>query len=153
MNGIVITEKNFRSVAGRIVKFFKGADVIQWHSFDCGMKRHIPTDFVMNIGEEKRRVKCIYRYPCTSAFACISPTNGEPIIRIYLIEGSACVLKLGDVVKFCGNRVQVKTKFIGGEYGGFQWLYDTYQLWDKNGGFKNIKPEHEDYFRDEMWDY
>ena len=57
MNGIVITEKNFRSVAGRIVKFFKGADMIQWHSFDCGMKRHIPTDFVMNIGEEKRRVK------------------------------------------------------------------------------------------------
>lgn len=56
MNGIVITEKNFRSVAGRIVKFFKGADMIQWHSFDCGMKRHIPTDFVMNIGEEKRRV-------------------------------------------------------------------------------------------------
>ena len=116
------------------------------------MKRHIPTDFIMKIGNdnERKRVKCIYRYPCTSAEVCTGIISNEPFIRINLIEGSACALGLGDVIKFCGNRVQLRTKFIGSDS---QWLYETYQLWDKNGGFKDIKPEYGDYFYVELWDY
>ena len=67
MNGIVITEKNFNSVAARMIKFFNGADIIQWHSFDCGMKRHIPTDFICDFGDGKKKHRCVYRYPCVSA--------------------------------------------------------------------------------------
>lgn len=155
INGIIITEKNFHSIAGRLVKFFNGKDIIQWHSFNCGMKRHIPTDFIMDIGtdEEKKeeRVKCVYRYSCVSASKSISPVDGTPIIIIRLIKGSACVIRLGDVVRFCGNRVQLKQEFIGDPK--YKWIYTTYQLWDENGGLKDIKPEHEDYFYDEMWDY
>lgn len=139
MNGIIITEKNFSNVAARVVKFFNGADIVQWHSFDCGMKRHIPTDFVMDIGEERgRRINCTRRY--TNVSAKIGEfMNGDRCVRIRFNEDCAACIKVGDVVKFCGNRIQLRTKFIN---SNFKWLYETYQLWDENGGFKDIKPEY-----------
>lgn len=139
MNGIVITKKNFNSVASRMIKFFNGADIIQWHSFDCGMKRHIPTDFISDVGEEKgKHIRCVYRYPCVSAK--VSEFAGRKYIAIRLNNDCSLCCKIGDVIKFCGNRVQIRTKFF---VDGFEWCYETYQLWDKNGGFKNIQPEDE----------
>lgn len=139
MNGIIITEKNFDSVAARLVKFFDGADIIQWHSFDCGMKRHIPTDFIMNSHIEGiKRHRCVYRYPCVSAK--IGESAGRKYVAIRLNSDCGWCYEVGDVVKFCGNRVQTRTKFLGGD---FKWCYDTYQLWDANGGFKDVQPEYE----------
>ncbi len=147
MNGIVITEKNFNSVAARMVKFFNGADIIQWHSFDCGMKRHIPTDFISNSEIERgKHIRCVYRYPCVSAK--VGESAGRKYIAIRLNNDCGWCYEIGDVVKFCGNRIQTRTKFIG---SGFEWCYDTYQLWDENGGFKDIQPEYEWPIDD--WDY
>ena len=139
MNGIVITEKNFNSVAARMVKFFNGADIIQWHSFDCGMKQHIPTDFISNSEIERgKHIRCVYRYPCVSAK--VAEFAGRKYIAIRLNNDCGWCYEIGDVVKFCGNRIQTRTKFIG---SGFEWCYETYQLWDANGGFKNVQSEHE----------
>ena len=146
MNGIIITEKNFNSVASRMIKFFDGADIIQWHSFDCGMKRHIPTDFISDFGEEKRKhIKCVRRYPCVSAK--VGELDGRKYIAIRLNKDCGWCYEVGDVIKFCGNRVQTRTNFLG---SSFQWCYTTYQLWDENGGFKNISPERE-YDMDEIY--
>lgn len=139
MNGIVITEKNFNYVASRMVKFFNGADVINWHSFDCGMKRHIPTDFISNYGSAKgKHIRCVYRYNHVSAK--VGESSGRKYIAIRLNNDCKWYYEIGDVVKFCGNRIQTRTKFLGND---FVWCYDTYQLWDSNGGFKNVAPEHE----------
>lgn len=139
MNGIVITEKNFNRVAARMVKFFDGADIIQWHSFDCGMKRHIPTDFITNFREEKgKHIRCVYRYSCVSAK--VGESAGRKYIAIRLNNDCGWCYEVGDVIKFCGNRIQTRTKFFG---DSFEWCYDTYQLWDANGGFKDIQPERE----------
>lgn len=147
MNGIVITEKNFNSVAARMVKFFNSADIIQWHSFDCGMKQHIPTDFITNSEIERgKHIRCVYRYPCVSAK--VGESAGRKYIAIRLNNDCGWCYEIGDVVKFCGNRIQTRTKFIG---SGFEWCYDTYQLWDENGGFKDIQPEYEWPIDD--WDY
>lgn len=140
MNGIVITKRNFDLVASRMIKFFDGSDVIQWHSFDCGMKRHIPTDFISNFGEEKgKHIRCVYRYPCVSAW--VGESAGRKYIAIRLNNDCGWSYEIGDVVKFCGNRIQTRTKFLGIGENSPKWCYDTYQLWDKSGGFKDIKPE------------
>lgn len=137
MNGIIITEQNFNSVASRMIKFFNGADIVQWHSFDCGMKRHIPTDFISNSKIERgNHIRCVYRYSCVSAK--IGKSAGRKYIAIRLNNDCGWCYEIGDVVKFCGNRIQTRTAFLG---SGFEWCYDTYQLWDKNGGFKDIHPE------------
>lgn len=104
MNGIIITEKNFNSVAARMIKFFNGADIIQRHSFDCGMKRHIPTDFITNFREEKgKHIRCVYRYPCVSAK--IGESVGRKYIAIRLNDDCGWCYEIGDVIKFCGNRI------------------------------------------------
>jgi len=135
MNGTIITEKNFNHVASRLIKFFNGADVVYWHSFDCGMKRHIPTDFVY---QGKERMRCVYRYPHVSCE--LGDLDRRKFVRLQLNNDCGACLKVGDVVKFCGNRVQIRTEFIGSH---FKWCYDTFQLWDSNGGFKDIQPERE----------
>lgn len=66
--------------------------------------------------------------------------DGGRCIRIRFNEDCAACIKVGDIVKFCGNRIQLRTKFIG-IYRN-KYLYETYQLWDENGGFKDIKPEY-----------
>lgn len=144
MNGVIITEKNFDSVASRMIKFFDGADIIQWHSFDCGMKRHIPTDFVMNIGRnEGKRFRCVYRYPHVSAKVVKSAE--AKYIAIRLNSGCGWRYQIGDIIKFCGDRIQTRTKFLA---GNFKWCYDVYQRWSKNGGFGDMRPEHEEYYDD-----
>lgn len=137
MNGIVITEKNFNMVASRLIKFFDGADIIQWHSFDCGMKRHIPTDFIfINTIDGIKKHRSVYRYPSVSAK--IKEYAGRKYVVIRLNNDCGLCYKVGDVVKFCGNRIQTRTKFLGID---FKWCYETYQLWDGNGGFKDVQPE------------
>lgn len=144
MNGIVITEKNFSNVAARIVKFFNGADIVQWHSFDCGMKRHIPTDFISKDALTSKYV----RFNCTRRYQNVSAVIGESIdggklIRIRLNKNDAVCLKIGDVVKFCGNRIHLKTPFI---LSDFKYLYEAFQILDSNGGFKDLEPEYD-------WDF
>ena len=116
-----------------IIKFFDRADIVKWHSSDCGMKRHIPTDFVSSVDRERRR--CVYRYPHVTAK--VEEFSGENYIRVRLSRHSACCLKIGDVVQFCGNRVQIRQRFCT----DFQWYYATYQRWDANGGFKDVRPQ------------
>lgn len=146
MNGIIITEKNFNSIASRLVSFFDKADIINWHSFDCGMKRHIPTDFISYFEMEKTKHRCVYRYHRVSAK--VGESDGRKYIAIRLNNGCGLCYKIGDVIKFCGNRIQTRTKFTG---GSFEWCYDTFQLWDENGGFKDIQPERE--WPIDNWDY
>ena len=111
------------------------------------MKQHIPTDFISNSEIERgKHIRCVYRYPCVSAK--VGESAGRKYIAIRLNNDCGWCYEIGDVVKFCGNRIQTRTKFIG---SGFEWCYDTYQLWDENGGFKDIQPEYEWPIDD--WDY
>lgn len=75
MNGVIITEKNFNRIAADMIKFFDGADVIEWHSFDCGMKRHIPTEF--SIGNQQR-MRCVLRYKDVTAR--VKDSRGKSIL-------------------------------------------------------------------------
>lgn len=57
MKMITITKENFMQVAGRIKKFFDHHDIVTWHNFNCGGKRHIQGDFhfsMHNYFERKR---------------------------------------------------------------------------------------------------
>lgn len=137
MNGIIVSEKNFDSVASRLVKFFDGADIINWHSFDCGMKRRIPTDFIQNHNGKNKKYRCVYRYP--RVLAKVENRFGRKMIAVRLNGDCAFCVKIGDVVKFCGNRIQMRLP----HFTNFKWCYDVFQLWDANGGFKDVKPEHE----------
>ena len=48
MKGVVITEKNYRQVVGRLNKFFTHPEFECWHCIDGGMKKRIkPTVFAL----------------------------------------------------------------------------------------------------------
>lgn len=134
MNGVIITEKNFPFVASKLIKFFNGADLVNWHTFDCGMKKRIPTDFVL-CGKHRERVKGIYRY--RNVRASVGEVGKSRFVRIRLDFSNGFCIYIGDVVKFCGNRIQIRKAFADESY---KWLYETYQIFDPNGGFKTVRP-------------
>lgn len=141
---IQITKENFPWISSKIKKFFNKGDVVHWHNFDCGNKFHIQPDFVMNFGEcgGIQRVRPIFRYnnaKCTIVTPETEPRFNKEFIRISLNEDSGGVINIGDHVGFAGNRLHVKSKAIIIDNN---FIYDVYQLWDKNGGFKDIKPSY-----------
>lgn len=134
MNGIVITEENFNWIASKLIKFFNKQDIVSWHSFDCGMGKRVPTKFQFK--DKKAKHKIVHHYPYSHT--TIRVFSGQKWVRIVLNSHSESYCTIGDKVKFCGNRVQIQSKFT---LCGFHYIYKTYQRWDANGGFKDVKPE------------
>ena len=137
MNGTIITNQNITTIAGQVKHFFKHDDIIIWHSFNTGMKRRIPTDFKNTFksraGHEPDRLKCVRRYAHVTA----ELDKDMNLIRIRLNGENSIALHPGDVIKFAGNRIQIRTEHLGQA----EYLYETLQHWDPNGGFRNIEPE------------
>lgn len=92
MNGIVITEKNFNSVAARMVKFFNGADIIQWHSFDCGMKQHILLILFLILKSKEENISDVYIVIRVSLLKLASLLEGNTL-RFVLIMIAVGVMK------------------------------------------------------------
>lgn len=146
---IEITEENFDWIASRLVKFFNGKDIVYWHNFDCGSKRHIQSDFNMSSGilTPEHRVRPVYLYfevKCR-AIKRVPIMEGAPprkFIRVTLNRECGDVIYVGHKVGFAGNRIHVKSKSIVSDY---KFQYDVYQIWDPNGGFKDLKASHDDW--------
>lgn len=119
MNGYVVTTKNFLWIKSKLVKFFDKNDLVAWHNFNGGMKRkHIPPykvdDHII-----------IYRYK----YVQIKPQTSLDLIlyspyhmTILLDYDNGITIRLGDVVKFYGNRVHIRTVDPRGKY-----LYSVFQ--------------------------
>lgn len=155
MKMIKITEKNFMSVAGRIKKFFDHKDVVTWHNFNCGGKRHIQGDFKVNCRDyfkmsRENKIKPIFRYHNVEATIIPLAFNKEPILRVNLDYDNGFLIKIGQSVAFCGNRIVIISD-CGYYRNPGDKLYEVYQIWDKNGGFGYKNPEHVSYFTN--WDY
>lgn len=157
MKMIKITEKNFMSVAGRVKKFFDHRDIVTWHNFNCGGKRHIQGDFKLNCRDyfkmcRSKKVKPIFRYH--DVHAEIVPDGSiyrkEPFIRVNLDPDNGLLIQIGQSVAFCGNRIIVISD-CGSYRNPGDKLYEVYQLWDNNGGFRYLSPNPPSYFMD--WDF
>lgn len=144
MKMITITKENFVQVASRIKKFFDHHDVVTWHNFNCGGKRHIQGDFYLNVDgyfirKRRGRVKPVFRY--NRANAEIVPLGSEhfkePFIRLFLDEDNGALIKIGQQVAFCGNRLILLSDASSYRGKGAK-CYEVYQLWDENGGFKYL---------------
>lgn len=153
---IEITEKNFDWISSRIKKFFEGKSIVYWHNFDCGSKRHIQGDFVMRYGESYH-TRPIYRY----AGVEVEIKKELPIIKdekltfsrygivLHFNQNCGDVFGLGTLVGFAGNRIHIRSHSLLPDK---KYIYDVYQLWDPNGGFKNISIAHDDWPILDDWD-
>lgn len=135
---IRITEKNFMWLASRIKKFLEH-DVVAWHNFDCGNKRHI-NSMIWLQDPDWCKTDTIVRY--SSPKVTIVTPKTEPLfnkcfIRMNLAKGFGGIIEIGDYVGFTGNRMHLKSRFPGEMH---TLIYECYQIWDPNGPFKDIRP-------------
>ena len=134
-----ITEKNFMWIASKLKKFFDHGDVITWHNYNFGGKRHIQKDFYLN----GMKVAPIQRYD--TAFIQIVTPKIIPSLNTYMMQlclnpENMGMISIGDYVSFHGNRIHI-TSDASVYMGPGVVCYEVYQLWDPNGGFKDIEPE------------
>lgn len=139
---IVVTKQNFNDVAARVKKFFEGHDVVNWHTYDCGFKGRIPRDFPAKFNENPRK-RIINRfcrpYVTIETLGCNSdnPDDVEKYIEVHLDNMHKFVIRLGHEIQFTGNRFMFRRKE---PLPHRVYLYETYQRWDPNGGFADVKP-------------
>lgn len=128
MKVITITEKNIKSVYGRLRKFFYNNNHTgfeEWHNFDCGFKKHI-SPFIY-IGDEK--IRNINNYPSPNSIeykkkGTVSGISDDYILlRLTASDGDS--LHIGDKIAFCGNRVIYRTKC---SWGGHKYIYTVFQV-------------------------
>ena len=102
MKGIVITEKNYRQVAGRLKKFFAHKRYSVWSDWNCGMKKRIH--------------KNEYGYIPPINFSHVSATYDNNLFIINLSDKISIPILCYDEILFLGNRVIIK-KLEGYIYG------------------------------------
>lgn len=128
MRVITITEKNMKSVYGRLKKFFYNKNHTgfeEWHNFDCGFKKHIsPLIYI-----EKDKIRNIHKYPSPDSVeynpkgTVAGISYSYILLRLTASDGdSLCV---GDKIAFCGNRIIYRTK---GFFGGHKFIYTVFQV-------------------------
>lgn len=110
MKGIVVNEKNYKQVAGRLVKFFDHYIFDVWHDFDCGMKKRIGHKIkIMGKAVDTKR-----KYSVTTRTDHKGLLHAEMKYASYDPDVVECfVLEEGNEVWFLGNRVLIKREFFG----------------------------------------
>lgn len=128
MKVVTITEKNIKSVCGRLKKFFYNNNHTgfeEWHNFDCGFKRHISP--LIYIGNNK--IKNVLQYPSPETIEYKQKGTVSGISYSYILlrftasDGDS--LHIGDKIAFCGNRVVYRTKCFWGDY---KYIYTVFQV-------------------------
>lgn len=128
MRVITITEKNMKSVYGRLRKFFYNKNHTgfeEWHNFDCGFKKHISP--LIYIGKDK--IRNVLKYPSPDVVE-YNPKGtvagiGYSYISLRLTASDGGSLHTGDKIAFCGNRIICRTK---GFFGGYKYIYTVFQV-------------------------
>lgn len=128
MRVITITEKNIKSVYGRLKKFFYNNNHTgfeEWHNFDCGFKRHISP--IIHIG--KNKVRNIHKYPSPDAIKYNHKGTVPGIVHSYVLLILTAVnrdaLHIGDKISFCGNRIIYRTE---SSLGNCKYIYTVFQV-------------------------
>lgn len=102
MKGIIITERNYRQVAGRLKKFFKHKRYSVWSDWNCGMKKRI------------QKNECGYIPPIN--FSQVNVTCNNNLFIINLSDKISIPILWYDEILFLGNRIIIK-KLEGYIYG------------------------------------
>ena len=128
MKAITITEKNMKSVYGKLKKFFYNNNQTgfeEWHNFDCGFKKHISP--IIQIGENK--IRNVLKYPSPNAIEYrhkgTVPGIGYSYISLMLTATNRDSLHIEDKIAFCGNRIIYRTKCCWGDH---KYIYTTFQV-------------------------
>ena len=115
MKGIVITEKNYRQVAGRLKKFFAHKNFIVWHTFNGGMRSRFNCKiYFPHIINTKREYYNV---------SILDTIDGLPIIKFNELE--SFYVSYGDEILFLGSRIVIKSY---GGYSGNMYIYETFQI-------------------------
>ena len=128
MKIITITEKNMKSIHGRLKKFFYNKNYTgfeEWHNFDCGFKKHISP--LIYIGKDK--IRNVLKYPSPDAVE-YNPKGTVPgisysYISLRLTASDGDSLHIGDKIAFCGNRIIYRTKC---SWGNHKFIYTVFQV-------------------------
>lgn len=128
MKVITISEKNMKSVCGRLRKFFYNKNHTgfeEWHNFDCGFKKHISP--LIYIGKDK--IRNVLKYPSPDAVE-YNPKGtvlgiGYSYILLRLTASDGDSLRTGDKIAFCGNRIIYRTKCSWGKH---KYIYTVFQV-------------------------
>lgn len=115
--GIIITQDNYKQVAGRLRRFFYnekryvGRSMTVWHTFSGGMRKRIP----------------VYAFKNTYHDVTMYDNKNEFTIRYGV--GNVHRFQIGEEVWFLGNRIIVKSKWdsIHPE-DNKKYLYMCYQI-------------------------
>lgn len=128
MRTITITERNIKSVYGRLKKFFYNNNhtgFVEWHNFDCGFKKHISP--IIYIGKDK--IRNVHQYPSPNAVKYrhkgTMPGISYSYISLMLTAADGDSLHIGDKIAFCGNRVIYRTKC---NWGDHNYIYTVFQV-------------------------
>lgn len=116
MKGIVITEKNYRQVAGRLKKFFAHKNFIVWHTFNGGMRprfnHHFYSQFIHSVIDTKRE------------YYDVQVMYNNKYLCIYLNYDQAFIIDYGDEILFLGSRIVIKSH----EHVPDRYVYETFQI-------------------------
>lgn len=128
MRAITITERNIKSVYGRLKKFFYNNNHTgfeEWHNFDCGFKKHISP--IIYIGKDK--IRNVHKYPSPNAvkyrYKGTVPGISYSYISLMLTAADGDSLHIGGKIAFCGNRVIYRTKC---NWGDHNYIYTVFQV-------------------------
>lgn len=130
MKTITITERNIKSVYGRLKRFFYNNNHTgfeEWHNFDCGFKKHISP--IIYIG--KNKIRNTNEYPAPDYIEYNSKEtksalrNNSSYISIRFTKTHGTCLYVGDKIAFCGNRIIYRSEEIGGEH---KYCYSVFQV-------------------------
>ena len=116
MKGIVVDEKNYLRVAGKLKKFFMHGDISMWHQFDCGMKKRI--GHMIEVDGEKFDVK--RNYPSVTTHLA-----KDGFFIVFMNENEGFVLQYDDEVWFLGNRIIIKTEWCADDKN---YIYECFQI-------------------------
>lgn len=129
MKVINVTEKNMKGIYGKLKKFFYNkhrTGFEEWHNFDCGFKRHISPNIVI----DKQWIFNVNRFPSPDEVEYI-PKGKRPgidydYIRIGLTTDNGASILPGDKIAFLGNRIITRTRWRILRDRGY--IYTVYQV-------------------------
>ena len=129
---MVITEKNFKSVAGRVKKFIKSdRNYLVWHQWTGGMRKRIGTTIPMDYDDDL--FSLIHNPPKRyntqhDAYEVECRVVDDMILINYvdkMDDSCGFDLTIGDEIRFYGNRIVTKTKSVVPKY---KYCYEVLQI-------------------------
>lgn len=132
MKVYTVTENNLNYIYGRLIKFFYNNNKTgfeRWHTFDCGFKKHIPREIVIN--GEKVSTSIDYPRPLKiSGYSIgkVKPTGKDILDSIVIIftATDSDSIHIGDKIAFMGNHIIVSSKWAFTKQ--HKYVYNVYQV-------------------------